>query len=164
MHLQILWWSAISVVLLTHLETHSKTFVCYGSLLSKTIIRKSCYLYCTGGIAGILSIIKIWEIKKPVSGISKKSTCLMKSKFCAKLKVENLHRIFLFISSVFIFVQCEKYRSRYFLLQIKLWLRNRWGEICHRFIASRQHGRQEVRTRISWPFLERLRSFLSRPL
>ncbi len=40
-------------------------FACYGSLISKTIIRKSCYLNCTAGIAGILSILKIWEITVP---------------------------------------------------------------------------------------------------
>ncbi len=42
--------------------------------------------------------------KKPVPGISEKLTCLMKSNFCALLKVDELHRTFLLISSLFIFV------------------------------------------------------------
>ncbi len=43
-------------------------------------------------------------LKKPVSGISEKLTCLMKENLCALLKVDELHRTFLLISSVFIFV------------------------------------------------------------
>ncbi len=47
-------------------------------------------------------------LKKPVSGISEKLTCLMKPNFCALPKVEELHCTFLLISSVFIFVEREK--------------------------------------------------------
>ncbi len=43
-------------------------------------------------------------LKKPVSGISEKLMYLMKSNFCALLKVDELHRTFILISSVFIFV------------------------------------------------------------
>ncbi len=46
--------------------------------------------------------------KKPVSGTSNKLPCLVKSNLCAKLKFDELHRIFLVISGVLIFVKRKK--------------------------------------------------------
>ncbi len=42
-----------------------------------------------------------------MSEISEKLTCLMKSNLCTLLKVDELDRTFLLISSVFIFVERE---------------------------------------------------------
>ncbi len=47
------------------------------------------------------------RLKKPVSVISEKLMCVMKSNFCALLKVDELQRTFLLISSVLIFVLRE---------------------------------------------------------
>ncbi len=66
-----------------------------------------------------------------MSGIAEKLTCLMKSNSCALLKVEESHRTFLLIRSVFIFVEREN------VLMISLSEKIAVvKEIRHRLIAS----------------------------